>query len=829
MSRRAKTLTIISDIGNYAGYPFICITAKLVAAFREALPRCTVGTRRVGELLLLALEGFLSVTQRKIRWNTPVREAHETFALFLGALNSPRFFAFTPHSRYRYSRALLELLEKAHGSVSYLRPLEVPLPYLRTGAELARLVRLAEALPLATDEVLIWSHYRVESKIGSPTFLPLHVVARRYGVELAEKIYDAALDHARARNRSYLSCLVGMIRHMASLSKSVSAEDFQNPVFTGEFIHDYYRAWMANQYSQHSSKAALEKEWHGNFEVFLNDYLFASNAFAKPFKSLPLSSARARGKLKTNITDNSTVSNFSSTKRKKASASKANSPSDSNEHDDDDDAEDFDDTAFDDDSDDDEASRYDSSRIITLIPLQATHAKALDLLYRQLQQDWERVMSFARSQVADMWARFQRRQALAHKAEPLSVSAIGIANGNRAKLERSNPRHLQYAAATIASGYKTGRDERLKLTLPKPIARTAFELALPTSYALVPHLLVLVGNHPEITPSFFDHLALYDEQGNEIGFTKTGGGYVLNGWKFRRGKQKSQMTVYLNAETTEIIQHIIAITELPRQYIKDQRTRRGLKHGDDWRYLLLSTGQAFSVPCRVRHSSKKLQRYTTANIDAYASYHDCTTAEAISILKRLTLRTLRNQTGIIIYIQSGSEEEVADKMGHSDYNPWLIRRYIPQWLIDFFQDRDLRILSEGLLLKAMEGSDHLLEASSFDTMDEVNEFLLNHSRSVIPDAFLDAYDRKQEEKASPSLALLEISDASLDIFANLIEGVENAQSLSIPGHVFYWYCYGKALFSYLEENRAAEREFFEMMNKAKARTNPEWLSEILNA
>ncbi|MEX3999805.1 hypothetical protein AB4Y38_13000 [Paraburkholderia sp. EG285A] len=820
MSRRPKALTIINDMGSYAGYPFIYLTTKLIAAFREAFPRCTAGTRRIGESLLLALEGFVAVTQRKIRWNTPAHEASETFALFLGALNSPRFFAFpSPHTRYRYSRALLELLAKAHGSASYLRPLEVPLPYLRTGAELSRLIGLAEALPLDTNEVLIWSHYRVESKVGSPTFLPLRVVARRYGVELAEKIYEAALDHARARNRSYQACLMGMIWHMASLPKNVSAADFQNPAFTGEFIHDYYRAWMANKYSQHSSKTALEKEWHGNFEVFLNDYLFASNAFAKPFKSLPRSSVRTRGKLKANITNKATVSNFSSNKQEEVSASPP--PSDN-------DADDSDDTASDDDGDDGESCEYDSSRIITLIPLHATNAKALDLLYRQLRQDWDSVMSFARSQVADMWTRFQRRQALAYNVEPLSVSAPGVANGNRVKLKRHNPRHLQYAAATIASGYKTSREETLRLTLPQPITQTAFELALPTSYALVPHLLVLVGNHPEIIPSFFDHLALYDEQGNEIGFTKTGGGYVLNGWKFRKGKAKSQMTVYLNEETTQIIQQIIEITELPRQYIKSHRTRKGPSHGDDWRYLLLSTGAAFAVPCRVRSTSKKLQRYITENIEAYASYHDCTTAEAISILERLTLRTLRNQTGIIIYIQTGSEDEVADKLGHSEYDPWLVRKYIPQWLIDFFQDRDLRILSEGLLLKAMEGSDHLLEASSFDTMDEVNEFLLNHSRSVIPDAYLDAYDRNQNEKQSTSLALLEISDATLDIFANLIEGVENAKSLSIPGHIFYWYCYGKALFSYLEENRVAEREFFEMMTEAKARVNPEWLSEMLN-
>ncbi|MFM0126707.1 hypothetical protein [Paraburkholderia sediminicola] len=829
MSRRSKTLTIVNDMGNYAGYPFIILTRQVLAIFRAALPVCTAGTRKVGELLLLTLEAFLAVTQRKIRWNTPVREAHETFELFLGALNSPRFFGFTAYSRYRYSRALLELLERANGSASYLRPLEFSLPYLRLNAELRRLVELAEALPLDETEVLIWSHYCVTSKVGAPTFLPLHLVARRYGVKLAEKIYDAALDHARARNRSYQACLLGMIRHMVSLPKSVKAEDFENPAFTGEFIHDYYRAWMANKFSQHSSKQALEKEWHGTFEVFLSAYLFASNAFAKPFKTLPRSSPRASGTLRTNISDDSTVSSISSNQGKgKGSASKANAQTNGDEHDED--AEDFDDVAFEDENYDDETSEYDSSRIITIIPLKATHAEALDLLYRKLQQDREGVMSFARSQVADMWTRFQRRQALAYEAEPLSVSGIGIANGNREKLKRSNPRYLQYAAATITSGYKTGRDEALHLTLPKPLTRTAFELALPTSYALVPHLLVLVGNHPEITPSFFDHLALYDENGNQIGLTKTGGAYVLNGWKFRKGKAKSQQTVYLNSETKEIVEQIIAITALPREYIKSNRTRRGPKHGDDWRYLLLSTGAAFAVPCRVRYTSKKLQRYVNANIDAYASHHDSTTAEATSILQRLTLRTLRNQTGIIIYIQSGSEEDVAEKLGHSDYDPWLVRRYIPQWLIDFFQDRDLRILSEGLLLKAMEGSDYLLEASSLKTMDEVNEFLVNHSRAIIPDSYLDAYDRKQnEQKNSSSMALLEISDATLQIFANLIKGVEDAQTLSAPGHIIYWYCYGKALFSYLDENRVSEREFFEMMKKAIARANPEWLSEILCA
>ncbi|WVV47951.1 hypothetical protein THH46_30435 [Pseudomonas sp. NA13] len=70
---------------------------------------------------------------------------------------------------------------------------------------------------------------------------------------------------------------------------------------------------------------------------------------------------------------------------------------------------------------------------------------------------------------------------------------------------------------------------------------------------------------------------------------------------------------------------------------------------------------------------------------------------------------------------------MSEALGHKSFDPSLLARYLPAPIWDFFQDRWIRIFQAGIIIEAMDGSPYKLKASGFDTLEQVEEFLLNHS------------------------------------------------------------------------------------------------------
>jgi hypothetical protein len=72
-------------------------------------------------------------------------------------------------------------------------------------------------------------------------------------------------------------------------------------------------------------------------------------------------------------------------------------------------------------------------------------------------------------------------------------------------------------------------------------------------------------------------------------------------------------------------------------------------------------------------------------------------------------------------------------LGHADYDPTLLNRYLPEPLRRFFQERWIRLLQNGVILESMKGSPHAVEASDFESLPEVDEFLRNHALKLPSD------------------------------------------------------------------------------------------------
>lgn len=91
-------------------------------------------------------------------------------------------------------------------------------------------------------------------------------------------------------------------------------------------------------------------------------------------------------------------------------------------------------------------------------------------------------------------------------------------------------------------------------------------------------------------------------------------------------------------------------------------------------------------------------------------------------LERVSLTSLRASCGVAVYLRTKDVTEMAKALGHAKYDPSLLGRYLPEAILAFFQTRWIRIFQRSFICEAMKDSPYLLEATTFETMDELHVF-----------------------------------------------------------------------------------------------------------
>jgi hypothetical protein len=385
------------------------------------------------------------------------------------------------------------------------------------------------------------------------------------------------------------------------------------------------------------------------------------------------------------------------------------------------------------------------NKLLTEIPLLVSDSEAIHLLFRVIDADLRAVREWASHQVDEVWNRYLRRCALAASGTP--VSGRGIDDESKGTKEwlvsRENPEHLAHAAATLTTyGFLTPEDQSGRGCFPRPLTQTAFELALPITDALLPHCFVLVDAHPAITPSFLESFELFNKDGKRTGFVEGDEGAVLVGFKRRKGAELAQQDIVLSELTTVVVRQMIALTNPLRNYLRE-------RNDDNWRYLLLTCQRAFASPTRVTRlataTSAKNRRENT--ISQMGAVSPTVSEDKIrDLVRRLSLPAVRASAGVLTYLKTHSVHQMAEALGHDDYSPRLLDRYLPKCIREFFQERWVRLFQNGLILQAMRGSKHLVRASDFTSLEEVDTFLTEHALRLPSDSSDAVPDSQGEGK-----------------------------------------------------------------------------------
>lgn len=741
-------------------YPIECIRPAAYSTLLNAGQ--TDQSERIAKnfiVILRVLEAFLAITRQTLDFDGRTFTPTSVLVGFAGALYSERFMVSTAQKRYkwvvRWRSALAIVCPAAFEQIPAPHSTK-PLPWFAQAAE------RFETLVLDPIQVDLWRGWACANGSTEGKWYDFRKIYLRYGKNFADQFAAACFSFFSRRKAQALPMSQGFADYIADLPGEWTRDMFLSHSHVASLLAKFLLN-QAEKYGQRGSQYSTYRDNWVDFSFFAKTFLCNGSLFAKLDQIIELPTKSVDGTI---------------THRR--------------------------------------VNPDGSVRIVKLltdVPLRLSHKEATELVYRNVQADVDAIARWAETQVDMIWLRRQRRIQLASDGTVKHVLLNNVATGRTALLDRSQPDWESHACATFEHhGFRPSIDGHLRSLYPQPFGSLASEvLGLPTKGALIPHMALLVIAHPELTAGFFQELKLYDGHGQLAGVGQTDIGWVLDGDKFRRGPEDAQQLVHLSERDSEIIAQVIELTRPLRTYLKK-------KKDPSWKYLFLHCGQGFTYPRRVKPSEQTSSRRTDRLLAESLLASDAVPIEDIERLaNRFSLTTLRASVAVCEYLKEPDVQKLAKLLGHKNVDLRLLQRYLPPPLLAFFQERWIRVFHCGLLVEALYDSPYLFPATGFASMDEVTEFLSNHSLK-----WRSRDEAESEGKLPDSLrriadkVVFAVSVENLTLLESLRMSVEAAHSKPLSQLALLWRDYALRLFAYIENSHPPRDDFREMLDSARS-------------
>jgi hypothetical protein len=169
---------------------------------------------------------------------------------------------------------------------------------------------------------------------------------------------------------------------------------------------------------------------------------------------------------------------------------------------------------------------------------------------------------------------------------------------------------------------------------------------------------------------------------------------------------------------------------------------------------------------------------------------------------------------------------MAEALGHAQWEPRLLDHYLPKSLQEFFTERWLRIFQTQILVEALKDSPHILEATSFESMSELDEFLENHALRSIPSHFEDPDEIGAEVTGDPASRVVVCVELGILTVLLSLEGAVRRASHPPCGRAIRWARIAEKLVPHLE-TQTERPEFRAIVAEAKQRANPSRVAHLI--
>jgi hypothetical protein len=661
-------LTIVKNAKFLPNYPYTVLPPDVVAL----MLRCHTCTFVSAEATIKLFEAYSHVTNAQISYTgLSTKSFLQTAQGFLGSLWDTAFLGTGRINRTTYRTAFRKTL----GNMGKEIPVLGAALKLFSEEEALEAAWAEARINLCPDAIRYWNGWEIVSQKGKTSYLPIPLLWLSHGNIFAETFYKNYRQQSEKTLKPAHSEVNKLITYLYESPDAWPVSTFKNPIKIKQLFIQFMIYYFEKSVSAgHDLRAQVRS--YSRFIYTIDQAFLQSGAWAKPFSGeLPRPASNE-------------VPGTSTRNLRKTSVGVVV-----------------------------------MTKLVTLVPLEITDTQAIEILFKTIQKDISTINSWATMKCRSLRKARLSRNRLAMEGKPLVRnygSAQCIADiGPKNICATFNKHGLSY--------FLDDFDKKFGSKITK--AETADLLAIPRPHDFLPFQLLLIDGHPDITESFLDKLELYNKHGQLSGFTKTkGGAYELLGYKDRKGGRLSEQAITLTAREAVLVRQVIRLTEPLRAYLREK--------GDDaWRFLFLHCPRALSYP--VVNAIPNWNQWSPRSIIErltmeFAEHSDLKGEDLEKFIYRISPTTFRASCGIAEYIRTGSVDKMARALGHSKYSHALLSSYLPEPILAFFQSRWIRIFQKGIICEAMKGSHLILQAASFESMDELHVFLKNHSLKDIP-------------------------------------------------------------------------------------------------
>lgn len=631
---------------------------------------------------------------------------------------------------------------------------------------------LEQRSQISPERMRYWNGWAIETSSGKEFYLGLACIWTSHGQNFTEDFFLQWKQFFKKQSRPAYTLLNKMAEFMAANKEDWPAETFQHP----QKVKAFFLAFMKEIF--------LEAHYRG---LNMNSQIKTWNRFMSNCEEVFIETGRWAPPYQGGLPKPKEKRDLGHASRKKVS----------------------------------EDGTVVHEKLITPVPLHLTDEEAIEILFSRILKDISIVKLWATDQCSKLISRVRLRKVMAQKGTPIDS---GMSTKSIAQIGQEN-----ICATFEKDGFQHSKSYVVSHFGKETKGNVAELLGLPIAYSLYPYQCLLVCEHPEITASFLDELQLHADNEDYIGYIKSDGGAKLISHKARRGKYLSEQVIKLNENSQRWIEEIIEITAPLRQALK--------KQGNPvWKELFITCGLGFAPPARAKQpawnrSYFKLNRQTLETLIAqFSPYQNMMPCETQLFLERVSLSSLRSTCGVEVYLRTKSVTEMAKALGHANYNTSLLRRYLPEAILSFFQTRWIRIFQRSIICEAMKDSPYLLEATSFESMDDLHAFLKNHALKDIPHHLINPDNklRTNEATSQQTHVYISIDVGIMTALLSLEAAVRNSdETLKICGRAKYWAEVSKSVSEEIE--RGHDSLLKEHLSTAKAHCNPGQMSKVIYA
>jgi hypothetical protein len=449
-----------------------------------------------------------------------------------------------------------------------------------------------------------------------------------------------------------------------------------------------------------------------------------------------------------------------------------------------------------------------TNKLITNIPLHVSDSEAIAILIKNITNDVSYVVDSCNEVTDSIMARFSLR---------FKLAKLGTARN----FNLNSHRTCDYIDMSIAEnqcstwnklGYSISDSKKNKSLLNSRITGSDFvnKYSVVQSGMLYPFLYLIVNEHPEITNSWLENFQLYDKYGNKCGLLESGNSSIAVGYKPRKGYSKAEQKIILTNKSKYLFNCLELLTRQAREYMKDINDK-------DYKYLLLSS--------KNMGKPRRLNYILTQSVLKSSELNEVLENNRLvinrgDILPNLSLTKFRASRAILIYIETNSLSAVSEALGHTRPCPKLLSRYLPIPILNYLQDRWVRVFQYSIIYESMKDSVFLSDVINLNK-DDLETFLSNHKLNILSNHLVKGnvdgliVDKKECKDLNEEFKLvIPISKTLYAIFKCFLELVDLKENVNFSTIAIEWYEMAKFVLKTLDESfkRTSDPEIFDIIN-----------------